>query len=189
MGLVEEKAALRKQIRQRRNAFTQEEAAYSNKAICSQVFHLPEYIACKNFFCFVSTPDEIDTTSILKHALAAGKRVMVPRCVGNGIMEIYAIKGFDDLESGAFGILEPKEGCLRVLPTEIDFAIIPCISCTRHGERLGQGGGYYDRYMVNRTFLAAAVCRNKLLCDEIPTGQYDLPVDMVITETNVFKMR
>ena len=75
----------------------------------------------------------------------------VPKCISKGIMEVYKIRSFDDLEPGKYGILEPKEGCEKISPKAIHLALIPCLSCSMKGERLGYGGGYYDRYLQQIT--------------------------------------
>ena len=91
----------------------------------------------------------------------------VPKCISKGIMEVYKIRSFDDLEPGKYGILEPKEGCEKISPKAIHLALIPCLSCSMKGERLGYGGGYYDRYLQQITGTQAVLCRTALMCDEL----------------------
>ena len=90
------------------------------------------------------------------------------------------IHSFEDLESGKYGILEPKQYCKLVYPEEIDVAIIPCLSCNAEGYRIGYGGGFYDRYLRNQQFLKIAICYEELILDEIPTDSYDEKVDIII---------
>ncbi|WP_419574139.1 5-formyltetrahydrofolate cyclo-ligase, partial [Ruminococcus sp.] len=109
---------------------------------------LAEYKNADTIFCYVSTEKEINTIPLLQEILDSGKRLGVPKCTGKGIMDAYEIQNLEQLKIGSYGILEPGEECDIILdPTEIQFAIIPCISCNRKGERLGHGGGYYDRYL------------------------------------------
>jgi 5-formyltetrahydrofolate cyclo-ligase len=189
MGTIaEQKAALRKEIRQRIRELDSAAARASSDAICKQATeNIGEYAAAKTLFCFVGTKMEIDTVPIILDALGEGKTVAVPLCVGDGIMEARRITGMDDLEEGAYGILEPAASCGLVAPEEIDFAIVPCISCDRSCARLGQGGGFYDRFMDGKGFPAFALCREELLLDRVPAEPWDLPVDAVVTEHAIYR--
>lgn len=107
-------------------------------------------------------------------------------------MDAYEIQNLEQLKIGSYGILEPGEECDIILdPTEIQFAIIPCISCNRKGERLGHGGGYYDRYLekMPEDCEKAILCRESLMCDEIPTEEHDERMDLVISENGIIRIK
>ena len=135
------------------------------------------------------TEDEINTRPVLEDLLKRGKQVGVPKCISKGIMEVYKIRSFDDLEPGKYGILEPKEGCEKISPKAIHLALIPCLSCSMKGERLGYGGGYYDRYLQQITGTQAVLCRTALMCDEIPMEAHDRTIDFVICEAGVLNTK
>ena len=143
----------------------------------------------KLFSVFVGTEDEINTRPVLEDLLKRGKQVGVPKCISKGIMEVYKIRSFDDLEPGKYGILEPKEGCEKISPKAIHLALIPCLSCSMKGERLGYGGGYYDRYLQQITGTQAVLCRTALMCDEIPMEAHDRTIDFVICEAGVLNTK
>ena len=92
-------------------------------------------------------------------------------------------------EPGKYGILEPKEGCEKISPKAIHLALIPCLSCSMKGERLGYGGGYYDRYLQQITGTQAVLCRTALMCDEIPMEAHDRTIDFVICEAGVLNTK
>ena len=143
-------------------------------------------------FCYVSTEKEINTIPLLQEILDSGKRLGVPKCTGKGIMDAYEIQNLEQLKIGSYGILEPGEECDIILdPTEIQFAIIPCISCNRKGERLGHGGGFYDRYLekMPEDCEKAILCRESLMCDEIPTEEHDERMDLVISENGIIRIK
>ena len=104
-------------------------------------------------------------------------------------MEIRCITDLHDLKPGAFGILEPNEGCRMIGPEDIDLAITPCLSCDRSCNRLGKGGGYYDRLLDANPhrFPAVSLCREELLLDEVPVEAWDYQVDAVVTEENIYR--
>ncbi|MDR1533083.1 MAG: 5-formyltetrahydrofolate cyclo-ligase [Clostridiales bacterium] len=186
MTIAEKKAALRSVLRKKARDLPATEARISSEAICRSVIQwLPEYKDSGTLFVFVGTKMEINTDSIIEHALAAGKTVGVPLCVSPGVMEVRSITGFRDLEPGAYGILEPKKERPIISPGDIDLAIVPCISCDKKRRRLGQGGGFYDRFMAKGNFPKIALCRADFLLEEVPVEQWDLPVDGVVTETEI----
>jgi len=196
MGTEQEKAALREQTLRLRKNLNPEYVISSNQAIFQIVTGLEEYNSANTVFCFVSTDDEIDTIPLLRHTLERGKRLAVPRCTGKGVMELCLIRGLDELEPGFYGIREPKRDCPIVTSDKIGFAIVPCVSCDWRGNRLGYGGGYYDRYLSSRfrpdaasAVHTAAICRELLLCESIPVGEYDIPVEMVINESMVYRAK
>ena len=68
-----------------------------------------------------------------------------------------------------------------------NLAVIPCVTCSREGRRLGRGGGYYDRFLAHYRGAAVLVCRERLLRQEIPFGVHDYPVPWVVTEAGLFE--
>ena len=176
------KSNLRKLIIEKRKTLSGEMIAASDKKIFQNLLKIPQYEKAETIFCFVSTPDEIDTREIIKNALSNNKRVCVPKCEKLGVMHAHEIKSFDDLQPGKYGIHEPKENCPYTAPSEIDFAIIPCVTCNKQGHRLGYGGGFYDRYIQDQTFTKAALCREVLLHENIPIEPHDMMVDIVVTD-------
>lgn len=84
---------------------------------------MPEYQAAVTVFCFVGTDREIDTTAILKDALSSRKRLCVPLCDGDGLMELRQITALDQLVPGAYGILEPSADAPLVDADAVDFAV------------------------------------------------------------------
>ncbi|MBS5282929.1 MAG: 5-formyltetrahydrofolate cyclo-ligase [Clostridiales bacterium] len=186
MDKREEKQRLRRCIRTRIQALSPYYCRRADQAILSRVKELSLYKNASLIFCFVGTAGEIQTISLIGEALAEGKRVCVPRCISRGIMEICEIRELAELKPGAYGILEPGEGCGRVEAEEVGLAILPCLSCTRDGRRLGQGGGYYDRYLKEHekelSGRCVLVCREALMLEEIPVEDHDRRADLVVWE-------
>ena len=187
MTKAEEKQRLRRVIRELERQLSPRYKAESSRAIAAHLLAMPEYQAAGTVFCFVGMEREVDTRPILEDVLAAGKRLCVPLCVGDGIMELRAVTVLDQLVPGAYGILEPPADAPKVDVDEVDFAILPCVTCNHLGQRLGQGGGYYDRFLTHYRGGTVLLCREKLIREEIPLEPRDMPVPWVLTERGLYE--
>ena len=102
-------------------------------------------------------------------------------------MELRQITALDQLVPGAYGILEPSADAPLVDADAVDFAVLPCLSCSHGGHRLGQGGGFYDRFLARYRGGAVLVCREKLIREDIPLEPHDCPVPWVLTERGLWE--
>lgn len=183
-----QKEILRKKAKEKVAMLPEEYCTRADEQIFRYAVSLPEYQDAETIFCYVGTKREINTMLIMQDAWKSGKKLGVPKCIAKGIMEVYEIKCPDDLQNGAYGILEPKKGCTCIEPEEIDLAFVPCVTCSKDGRRLGYGGGFYDRYLEWADFPKAALCRSAIMEDVIPTDVHDLRMDMVISEEGIFRV-
>ena len=92
-----------------------------------------------------------------------------------------------DLEPGAMGISEPKRSCPVLRPEDVELAVVPCTTFDRAGNRLGQGGGYYDRILPRLRCPTVCICREKLLADAVPTEPHDLRCTLYLTENGLLE--
>lgn len=152
--------------------------------VCDIVTKTDQWKNAGTVFVFVSMPTEADTSELIKNALNTGKRLCVPKIVGDGIMEAVEIKNQAQLSSGKFGIYEPDDTSLSVEKNEIDLMLLPCLAADENGRRLGRGGGYYDRFCEDCGGVKLVLCPELLLLKdgEIPTEKWDIIADGVVTE-------
>lgn len=187
MTRQEEKQRLRRTIRQLESQLSPRYLEESGRAIAARLLAMPEYRAAGTVFCFAGVGQEVDTRPILEDVLAAGKVLCLPLCTGPGQMELRRVTGTDRLIPGAFGIPEPPADSALVRADEVDFAVLPCVTCDRAGRRLGRGGGYYDRFLARYRGGAVLLCRERLLREEIPVEPHDYPVPWVLTERGLYE--
>lgn len=188
MTKIEEKQMLRIRIRQLERELPTSYKQKSDQAICAHLLSLPDYLEAETVFCFVGTVREINTRPVLEDALSRGKRLCVPLCTSiPGIMELRMIRSMEDLSAGTYGILEPHQDCPLVAVDEVDFAVLPCLTCNHAGHRLGQGGGYYDRFLSAFRGSAVLICRERLIREEIPLEPLDVPVPWIVTEAGLYE--
>lgn len=186
MELAEQKQTLRKAVRAQARAIDPEYQAAASSAICRNLMAHPAYQSAAVVLAFVGTKLEVNTEPLLRGAWADGKTLCVPRCKEGHLMDLCVIRSYDDLEVGAYGILEPKSDCPLIVAQDIDFAVIPCVSFDRKGGRLGQGGGYYDRFLPLLRCPTFLVCRERLVVDHVPCEAHDRRCDYLVTERGVF---
>lgn len=185
MTLFEEKKLLRQEIMRKINALTPSYMKSSSEEICRKVIRSEEYRRANTIFVFVGRSWEIDTSPIIRDAFDSHKVVSVPKCIAKGIMEARQITSLDQLEETRLGLLEPGDESCLIPADEIDFTLVPCLTCDLLGRRLGFGGGFYDRYMKNSSFFKCMICREKLISKEVPVAPYDVRPDALITEKRV----
>ena len=90
-------------------------------------------------------------------------------------------------EGRFFGILEPGRDAPRLEPEDGGLIIVPALAFDRSGYRMGQGGGYYDRYLSVRRLYSVGIGRDCLLCDRVAREAHDEPVDCLVTESAVYR--
>ena len=154
----------------------------ADEAICRVILQADCYQSAQTIFCYVGTEREIDTSRLIHMMLRDGKNVVLPLCRQKGVMEARRIDGMGDLVSGQYGILAPKMTCTLVEPEEIDLALVPCFTGNNHGQRLGYGGGYYDRYLPKTRCPKMLLCRHQIVREDIPMESHDVKMDFLVTE-------
>jgi 5-formyltetrahydrofolate cyclo-ligase len=167
-----------------REAMLNDEKATANKKICSIIKQHNKIIDGNNIMVYVSVSGEVDTYDIIDHLLQAGKNVYVPVVNGNEI-QVSKIGRLEDLSPGRFGIPEPAFDNVNIVePDILDVIIVPGVSFSSNGARLGRGGGYYDRFLSKISVKAAVIgiCYNNQIENSIPEYENDIRVHEVITE-------
>lgn len=159
----------------------------ADEGIFNKVINLKAYKNAKTIFIFVGVKDEINTSLIINHALEQGKTVTVPLSFSDGIMEARKINSLDDLHEAKFGLLEsPKDTEVFTLE-QIDLSFIPCLAADKKGNRLGYGGGYYDRFFSEDNSRAIILCREIQLLENVIKEDHDISFTKVLTEKNLYK--
>jgi 5-formyltetrahydrofolate cyclo-ligase len=163
--------------------------------IVGRLVQLPEYLAARTVLAYISFHSEVSTRQLLPRAWGDGKRLVVPYCVGDRL-ELFLLGSCEELAPGTLGILEPNEE-LRPLadrhirPEELDLIVVPGLAFDPQCGRIGYGKGYYDRLLGQvpaRTALVAVAFRCQIF-PQVPLLDYDVRVDQVVTEGEVYRRR
>lgn len=136
---------------------------------------------------YVSFGSEVDTKGLIEYSLNIGKRVAVPYCNGKNML-FYEIKSLSELSAGKFGIPTVDiSGKSPLVSFDKALCIVPGICFDCYGNRIGYGGGYYDRFLSENSVISLGVCYKKCLCSEIESEEFDIKTDYVLTEIGFVK--
>ena len=181
------KQRLREKIKSQRRSLPAAVKEGRDRRVRNHMLRLRQYQSASTVLAYMSTTIEVDTRSILEDALKKGKRVALPRCVpGTRLMEFYYIRSFDELEKGAYGILEPCAACEPCRDFQGSICIVPALCYDRSGYRLGYGGGYYDRFLSGYPGIKIGIIYAQNLCRALTHGKFDQHVDLVVSDRGFF---
>ncbi len=131
---------------------------------------------------FAAHADELDLAAFHRRWLADGKRLGFPRVTNPGEMEFHEVETLDALTPGAFGILEPPPHA-AVSPSAFHAILVPGLAFDAAGNRLGFGGGFYDRALASAPeVLTIGVAYDAQLVTALPIERWDVPVRLLVTE-------
>jgi 5-formyltetrahydrofolate cyclo-ligase len=185
-----DKKEIRKEIISKRNSVDMTIRQNWDKAIFQNLVNSNFYNDAKSIFIFISYGSEVDTIRIIEHSLKIGKEVYVPKTYKD-IREMKAVRitNLMNMTKDKMGILEPVEVNEDSIGENFDLIIMPGVVFDSFGNRIGYGGGYYDKYLSNykeKTEKIALAYHMQLL-NKIETENHDIKVDYIITEKNIIK--
>jgi 5-formyltetrahydrofolate cyclo-ligase len=142
------------------------------------------YEKYKSFILYFSFDNEVQTLPLANHLIGKGKSVYSTKLNGNELMP-GAVKDLGSLQRNIYGICEPLN---YENVFEFDVAVVPGVAFDKKCNRLGFGKGYYDR------FLPKLICKNIVgfaydfqIVEELFVEEFDIPMDVVITEKNIYR--
>ncbi len=187
-----DKKILRKEIIKNRDLLDLSQRELNDKLIYKNLLSENILETHENIFCYVNFGSEINTIPIMEYILNQGKNLYVPYIdKETNTMKLTLINNLNsDLEPGYYGIPEPKDDLKKDIDNNIiDLVITPGLAFTREKYRMGYGGGFYDRFFasLNKSPLKVALANDFQIVDELPIEVYDIPVDIIITETQLIK--
>lgn len=183
------KKLLRKEMRARRQSLTEIERATFSDAITEKFLAQEIYLRAEILMAYVSMPEEVQLQKILTAALNCGKILAVPYVVGAGEMVAVELPNLDALEVGAYGISTVRADLLKFIDAKkINCIIVPGAAFDVHKNRLGLGGGFYDKFLLQAlNAKKIALAYDFQIVDALPAEPHDFPVDMIITERRILK--
>ena len=179
------KETVRSRMRARKALLSNDERLSAANAVYRQVEQNPAFMLAERILVYHSLPDELSTLDFIDR-WHTRKRFFLPRV--NGVNLDILPYDRSRLHLGAFHIEEPDGE--ELTPVEdIELIIVPGVAYDRRGCRVGRGKGYYDRLLSGTKAVKIGVAYDFQLVDDIDTDEFDVPVDIVITDRNVYYRR
>ena len=174
-----DKKTLRKKIREQKRAMTPEQIETASAKLVEMFLQTELYRDAKTIYGYLPYNQEVRTVPILEQALADGKRVAVPKVYGEEMKFLY-LTDLTQVETGYAGIPEPiADGPIGDDPSAL--VLMPGMAFTKEGQRIGYGGGFYDKFLaVEPDHPTIALCYDFQMVDQLPTEEFDIPVDLVL---------
>lgn len=177
------KNTLRKKYKAIRNNIGEEKRKEYSLKIAEQFLGSSLYKNADVILAYASIGDEVETFSIINHALSSGKRLALPYCIkGTSDMDFYYIESLEDLKSGSFGVLEPDPECCKKYNGEECVVLVPALAFDKNGYRMGYGKGYYDRFLSRLSATKVGLCYSSCVSRCVFRNWYDEQVDYIITD-------
>lgn len=184
------KSDVRRQVEKKRAGLDPLRHKEFSIKISRRLFALEEYLKASNIFIYYPYRSEIDTRIIINRSLEDDKNIILPRVSGKSLELFYVKDMVHDLQEGSFGIMEPipKKAVLARI-SDIDLAIVPGLAFDKSLNRIGYGGGFYDRVLerIKKDTPRIALCFELQMIEDVPIDTHDKKVDIIITEKGIYR--
>lgn len=174
------KSDIRAEIRAKKRAMPPAQIEDCSRRLAQMLFAHPAYQNARSIYSYLPFNQEIRTLPILEQAQRDGKRVAIPKVLGN-IMEFFWLDDLNAVEPGYCGIPEP---CCSLPVADDDRALVltPGLAFDHAGHRCGYGGGFYDRWLEQHPgHPKLALCYDFQLLPRLDAEPHDVPVDYILS--------
>ncbi|XP_020487121.1 5,10-methenyltetrahydrofolate synthetase (5-formyltetrahydrofolate cyclo-ligase) [Labrus bergylta] len=190
------KQALRREIKRRVSALSEEEKLRQSLVVSQKLFRHPKYVSCQRIAVFLSMHDEVRTEEIIRDVFKRGKSCFIPRYESSSShMDMLQLRSVEDMKTlplTSWNIQQPAEDDHSreeaLSAGGLDLILMPGLGFDRSGNRLGRGKGFYDTYLERCIRhpkgkpYTIAVAFKEQLCEEIPVDANDVLIDEILHE-------
>lgn len=189
------RTTIRKQIRHKRKSLSARDQTNAAHHIGKQLEHFPPLLTAKHVALYLSTDGELDTRSIIEYCWQTGKNVYLPvlHPFSQGHLLFLNYTPETQMVENKYHISEPKLTLPAVIPmAQLDIIFTPLVAFDEHGQRLGMGGGYYDRslehwYKTGEGAVPVGLAHDCQQVELLPSEQWDIPLPYVITPHKIWR--
>lgn len=161
-----------------------------NLAICTRLLEWDQLGRARAIMAYEPAPPEVDLRTALREIRAQGKALCLPRIDWQGGTMVPAVvTDLDALVAKRHGILEPPDDAPTVAIEDLDLILVPGVAFDERCNRLGRGGGFYDRFLsvVPPRVLTVGVAFEAQVVHSVPMDRHDRPLDAVVTESRILR--
>lgn len=182
------KKALRQEIRGRLARLSPSDVQTMSAKACDLLVAQPEYKRAEIIMVFLAHPTEVDTKPLVLRAWQDRKRILAPKVSWEQrrMLPVEIRSLTEDLTTTPVGVREPTTGPPYPISL-IDLVIVPGLGFDEHGNRLGRGRGFYDRFLAHPEFqgVSCAMAFEMQMTELVPSDALDVRVKMLVTEVKV----
>lgn len=190
------KAQLREYFKSIKKNLPDDQKRLMDQKIIKNILNLKEYNLASVILAYMANDIEVNLDDFISFSISNDKNVALPKCFGpdfKNMMDFYLIDNMNDFIIGNFNIREPKSFQNKITQPFINdnFTImfLPGLAFDFFGFRLGYGKGFYDRYLQSHVnILKIGLVYDFALLDELIHDVYDIPVDILISDSNIIKL-
>lgn len=168
-----DKAALRSLVRARLSALPPAQRALEEELVTAAVQATPEWQAARTVLLYRSVAPEFSTVGLVNAAWREGKRTLFPVTTPEGLV-LREAGAWTQFKPGALSIPEPTGTSASA--AEVDLAVVPGVAFTKAGQRLGRGGGHYDRFLASLACPVWGVAFTVQMVADLPLEGHDRAV-------------
>lgn len=181
------KKILREKLRAQRRKISKLEHEKKASAMACKITQLDAWQKCVRIALYFGSDAEISSNHVAENARNCKKEVFLPIVKNDGLLEFALWQKEALFAINRFGIPEPDQYAPRIPAHRLEIICLPLVGWDRSGNRLGMGGGFYDKT------LSASMGKSCLVglafamqeCEEIPAEPHDVPLDFVVTESEI----
>ncbi len=184
-----EKKQIRKKIKKELLRLSDDSKNKASQKICLHIEQLVKKLPTHTENVKVATyaAHQNEASLMLLHLSDLKIQLYYPKCLADHSLQFYHIKNTNELTPGKYGILEPNQNTHSIKSlSDVDLILCPGVAFTHLGQRLGQGGGYYDRSLAgiksNHQPIIAGIALEQQILPLLPAEQHDIQMDYIITE-------
>lgn len=172
-----------------RSELAEDEINRNSKLICQKVLGLDEIGEMRRFGVYLATKGEVATRLLIDKIIYQKKEVFLPRFFG-GEKVYYFVKfsGWDDLEVGDLGIMQPRNS-KKIDTATLGVIFIPGVAFDKKGVRLGWGTGVYDKLLAGSKALKIGLAYDFQIAESLPKEGHDIKVDLIVTEKRILRTK
>jgi 5-formyltetrahydrofolate cyclo-ligase len=182
------KAAIRRKLRDALAAMSEADRHAKSIAACTLVAKSPEFAAARTIMIYLSSPTEVDTSSLALRGWQLDKTIVAPRVFlhEKRMLPVEITSLQSDMTISSLGIREPLNG--KPVPLNlIDLVIVPGLGFSTSGHRIGRGMGFYDRFLAQSEFLGitCGLAFDEQIVEQLPVLDHDVPLSMLVTDRGI----
>jgi len=188
------KTQIRQQIRSQRQSLSATEIAQADKDLCAQFKRHNQLFNTDKVAIYLQHDNEVGTSHLINLLFKKESTVYLPRLYTDGRHQLNFCRyhhQHSEMKNNHYGIAEPTSNEITTID-DLSLIFLPLTAFDGHGNRLGMGGGYYDRSLANAStsnVLIVGLAYDFQQVEQCPVEDFDQPLQMIITPTRVIDFR